>query len=148
MPVNWIGVLYMFELNDSLSFLLSKCNQKAFAIAQERLSAYDLTPEQAVALTYLYKKDGINQLQLGEIIQKDRTTVSGIIHRLVTVGYVIKGKNPSDKRSSSLYLTPKARAIEEEILKHAVEANKTLMKNLTVEEQQQLISILEKIRNS
>lgn len=138
----------MFELNDSLSFLLSKCNQKAFAIAQERLSAYDLTPEQAVALTYLYKKDGINQLQLGEIIQKDRTTVSGIIHRLVTVGYVIKGKNPSDKRSSSLYLTPKARAIEEEILKHAVEANKTLMKNLTVEEQQQLISILEKIRNS
>lgn len=138
----------MLELNNSLSFLLSKCNQKAFAIAQERLGAYDLTPEQAVALTYLYKKDGINQLQLGEMIQKDRTTVSGIIHRLVTVGYVIKGKNPSDKRSSLLYLTQKARAIEEEILKHAVEANETLMKNLTVQEQQQLISTLEKIRSS
>lgn len=138
----------MFELNDSLSFLLAKCNQKAFSIAQERLAAYDLTPEQAVALTYLYNKDGINQLQLGEMIQKDRTTVSGIIHRLVAVGYVIKGVNPSDKRSSLLYLTQKARAIEGEILKHAVEANETLMQSLTEQEKQMLISILQKIRNS
>lgn len=138
----------MFELNDSLSFLLSKCNQKAFALAQERLTEFNLTPEQAVALTYLFKKDGINQLQLGEMIQKDRTTVSGIINKLVTLGYVIKETNPSDKRSSLLYVTEKAISIKDVMLEQAVEVNKFLTKNLTDQEREFLIASLKKIRNS
>ena len=138
----------MFELNDSLSFLLSKCNQKAFALAHERLTELNLTPEQAVALTYLLKKDGINQLQLGEMIQKDRTTVSGIINKLVTLGYVIKGTNPSDKRSSLLYVTEKALSIKDVMLDQAVEVNKFLTKDLTDQEREFLIASLKKIRNS
>ncbi|MER1987434.1 MAG: MarR family transcriptional regulator [Solibacillus sp.] len=138
----------MFELNDSLSFLLSKCNQKAFALAQERLITFSLTPEQAVALTHLLKKDGINQLQLGEMIQKDRTTVSGIINKLVTLGYVIKETNPSDKRSSLLYVTEKANAIKDAMLEQAIEVNQALMKDLTEQQREILIISLKKIRNS
>lgn len=137
----------MFELNDSLSFLLSKCNQKAFALSQERLVEFNLTPEQAVALTYLLKKDGINQLQLGEMIQKDRTTVSGIINKLVALGYVIKETNPSDKRASLLYVTEKVISLKDVILEQAVEVNKYLMKDLTDQEQEFLIASLKKIRN-
>ncbi|HWK24552.1 MAG TPA: MarR family transcriptional regulator [Ureibacillus sp.] len=138
----------MFELNDSLSFLLSKCNQKAFALSQERLLEFNLTPEQAVALTYLFKKDGINQLQLGEMIQKDRTTVSGIINNLVKLGYVIKGTNPYDKRSSVLFLTESSISIRDVMLEQAVEVNKFLTKDLTDEEREFLIATLKKIRNS
>jgi len=138
----------MFELNDSLSFLLSKCNQKAFALAQERLIEFNLTPEQAVALTYLFKKDGINQLQLGEMIQKDRTTVSGIVNKLVTLGYVIKGTNPSDKRSSLLFITEKAISIKDGMLQQAVEVNKFLTKDLTDQEREFLLTMLKKIRYS
>ncbi|MGE7664711.1 MarR family winged helix-turn-helix transcriptional regulator [Ureibacillus composti] len=138
----------MFELNDSLSFLLSKCNQKAFALAQERLIEFNLTPEQAVALTYLFKKDGINQLQLGEMIQKDRTTVSGIVNKLVTLGYVIKGTNPSDKRSSLLFITEKAISIKDVMLQQAVEVNKFLTKDLTDQEREFLLTMLKKIRYS
>lgn len=138
----------MFELNDSLSFLLSKCNQKAFALAQERLIEFNLTPEQAVALTYLFKKDGINQLQLGEMIQKDRTTVSGIINKLANLGYVTKGTNPSDKRSNLVYITEKAISIKDVLLEQAVEVNKFLTKDLTDQEREFLIATLIKIRNS
>jgi len=138
----------MFELNDSLSFLLSKCNQKAFALAQERLIEFNLTPEQAVALTYLFKKDGINQLQLGEMIQKDRTTVSGIVNKLVTLGYVIKGTNPSDKRSSLLFITEKALSIKDVMLQQAVEVNKFLTKDITDQEREFLLTMLKKIRYS
>jgi len=138
----------MFELNDSLSFLLSKCNQKAFALAQERLIEFNLTPEQAVALTYLFKKDGINQLQLGEMIQKDRTTVSGIVNKLVTLGYVSKGTNPSDKRSSLLFITEKALSIKDVMLQQAVEVNKFLTKDITDQEREFLLTMLKKIRYS
>jgi len=143
-----IGVIIMFELNDSLSFLLSKCNQKAFALAQERLIEFNLTPEQAVALTYLFKKDGINQLQLGEMIQKDRTTVSGIVNKLVTLGYVSKGTNPFDKRSSLLFITEKALSIKDVMLQQAVEVNKFLTKDLTDQEREFLLTMLKKIRYS
>lgn len=138
----------MFELNDSLSFLLSKCNQKAFALSQERLSEFNLTPEQAVALTYLFKKDGINQLQLGEMIQKDRTTISGILNKLETLGYVRKGTNQSDKRSSLIYVTEKALAIKDAMLDQAVEVNKFLSKDLTDQEREFLIATLKKLRNN
>jgi DNA-binding MarR family transcriptional regulator len=138
----------MFELYDSLSFLLAKCNQKAFALSQERLSEYNLTPEQAVALTYLFKKDGINQLQLGEMIQKDRTTISGILNKLEASGYIRKGVNPSDKRSSLIYVTEKALKIKDALLEQAVEVNKFLTKDLTDQEREWLIAFLKKIRNN
>lgn len=138
----------MFELNDSLSFLLAKCNQKAFALSQERLSEYNLTPEQAVALTYLFKKDGINQLQLGEMIQKDRTTISGILNKLETSRYIRKEVDPSDKRSSLIYVTEKALKIKDAMLEQAVEVNKFLSKDLTDQEREWLIAVLRKIRNN
>lgn len=138
----------MFELNESISFLFSKCDQKAWALAQERLIKYNLTPQQAVALTYLFKKDGINQLELGEMIQKDRTTVSGIINNLVISGYVEKRTNPKDKRSSLLYITEKAKLIEDSIIEQIIEVNKYLLKDLTDQEQKFLIDILKKIRNN
>lgn len=137
----------MFELNESVSFLLSKCDQRAWALAQERLTEFNLTPQQAVALTYLYKKDGINQLQLGEMIQKDRTTVSGIVNNLVISGYLMKKVNAEDRRSSLLYITDKAISIQDTIINQVIEVNKRLVADLTEEEQTLLIKILNQIRN-
>lgn len=138
----------MFELKDSISFLLSKCNQKAWALAQERLIEFHLTPQQAVALTNLYKRDGINQLELGEIIQKDRTTVSGIVNNLAISEYIVKRVNPNDKRSSLLYVTNKALAIKDEINAHILQVNENLLKDLTEQEQKLIIEILNKIWHS
>lgn len=136
------------ELNNSISFLLSKCHQKALAIAHDNLEEFNLTPEQAVALTNLFKKDGINQLQLGEMIQKDRTTVSGIVNRLVNLGYVTKRTNPSDKRCYLLHVTEKALSIKEDLFKKVVEINNQLTKDFTDQEREVLIFLLKKIRNS
>lgn len=143
-----MGAYIMFKLNESISFLLSKCHQKAWALAQERLTEYNLTPQQAVALTYLFKKDGINQLELGEMIQKDRTTVSGIVNNLVKSEYLVKKVDQEDRRSSLLYVTKKAHSIEEVIINQVIEVNESLVKDLTEQEQRLLIELLNKVRES
>ena len=82
------------------------------------------------------------------MIQKDRTTVSGIVNRLVNLGYVTKRTNPSDKRCYLLHVTEKALSIKEDLFKKVVEINNQLTKDFTDQEREVLIFLLKKIRNS
>lgn len=137
----------MFNLKRSPSFLLSKCNQKAKELAVESLKEFNLTPAQAVVMTCLYKQDGLSQLDLGMNSGKDRTTISGIINRLVMLGYVDRITDPNDRRSTLVYLTPKAREIEEQLEQEGNFVNHQLTQMLEETEKEQLLTLLTKIWN-
>lgn len=135
----------MLELNDSLSFLINKCNQKALGIASNYLIDLELTPAQALALHALYIKDGINQLTLGEKIQKDKTTTGNLLIKLEKSGFITRENDPEDRRSSIIYLTSKAIEIQNELKERLLKINTTLSSNLTDIELQLLFSLLKKI---
>ena len=140
-----MGELIMLELNDSLSFLINKCNQKALSIANNYLIDLELTPAQALALHALYIKDGINQLTLGEKIQKDKTTTGNLLIKLEKSGFITREIDPEDRRSSIIYLTSKAFDIQNELKERLLKINATLSSNLTDIELQLLLSLLKKI---
>ena len=137
----------MLELNDSLSFLINKCNQKALYVANNYLEDLDLTPPQALALHALLIKDGINQLTLGEKIQKDKTTTGNILMKLEETGFINREIDPEDRRSSIIYLTAKAKEQQYELKERLFKINNTLSLNLTDIELQLLMSLLKKIWN-
>jgi DNA-binding MarR family transcriptional regulator len=135
-----------FDIEESLGFLLSKCHQKAFQIFREKLLPSNLTPPQFAMLAFLWKKDGLSQIQLGMAMGMDRTTISGIIDRLESQGLVSRMPHPEDRRVFMIHLTEAGRVLEHSISHLSIEANAELASNLTKEEQQTLLVLLKKVK--
>ena len=137
----------MFNIEESIGFLMSKCHRKAFQMLKQRLEPYGITPPQFAAMSFLWQREGvINQNQLGELLGTDNATLSGIIDRLGKAGYVKRKKNMKDRRSFNLVLTEAGENIYQQLEPIVREHNKTLAKPLEEEEQTTLIRLLKKMR--
>ena len=134
-----------FAIEKNHGYLLARAHQYFSFCLKEKLNKYKITPPQLGMLAFLWKNDGINQIQLGSRMNKDRTTISGIIDRLEKEGLVIRRKNPDDRRTHLIYLTPRAFDLKDELERLAAQANNEATVMLTKAEKEQLEKILRKI---
>jgi len=102
----------MYEINNSIGFLLSKAYQRAWAIMRGEIESYDLTPPQFGLLAFLWQQDGLTQAELSEKGQIDRTTVGGLIDRLEKTGLVERRQHPQDRRAHLIHLTGRGKELE------------------------------------
>jgi DNA-binding MarR family transcriptional regulator len=99
-----------------------------------------------MVLKHLCQKDGISQYELGEVVRKDRSTISNILRRLEAVGLVTRTPDPNDRRSWLVYVTPKGLSLKGTLEKKLKEINEILTEALTQQEISNLRVYLEKIR--
>ncbi|UNC91982.1 MarR family winged helix-turn-helix transcriptional regulator [Candidatus Contubernalis alkaliaceticus] len=137
----------MNSIENSLGFLLSKCHRKAFQMLKQRLEPYGITPPQFAVMSFLWQREGINQNQLGELMNTDNATLSGIIDRLEKVGYIKREKNLQDRRSFSLVVTEDGVKIQKELESIVMEHYKILTKPLEEDELMTLIQLLKKLKS-
>jgi DNA-binding MarR family transcriptional regulator len=102
----------MYDIEESIGFLLSKAYQRAWAILREEIEQYDLTPPQFALLAFLWQQDGLTQVELSEKGQIDRSTIGGLIDRLERVGLLERRQHPQDRRAHLIYLTEQGKAME------------------------------------
>jgi MarR family transcriptional regulator, lower aerobic nicotinate degradation pathway regulator len=136
----------MFDIENSLGFLLAKSYQRAYALFKAPLEKYSLTPKQFSLLAFLWKQDGLSQVELSDQCQIDRTTIGGLIDRLQKQGYVRREPNPEDRRAFQIHLTDQGRALEEELLSIAGKVTDTFTAGLSPEETETLRRLLKKLR--
>ncbi|HOP39490.1 MAG TPA: MarR family transcriptional regulator [Geobacteraceae bacterium] len=136
----------MFDIENSLGFLLAKSYQRGYALFKAPLENYHLTPKQFSLLAFLWKQDGLSQVELSEKCQIDRTTIGGLIDRLQTRGYVRREPHPEDRRAFKIRLTDTGRNLEKELLSIAREVTGIFTDGLTPVETETLRQLLEKLR--
>ena len=73
-------------------------------------AGHDVTPDQWVVLNRLAETAGLTQAGLGERTVKDKTTITRILDRLEEKGLLIRQRDPRDRRSQRLFLTPAGEA--------------------------------------
>lgn len=80
-------------------------------LAKRRLVPLGLTVQLCGVLNLL-AEGPISQQALGEQLGIDRTTVVELIDDLERQGVVVRRRNPADRRSYALHLTPKGRTVQ------------------------------------
>jgi DNA-binding MarR family transcriptional regulator len=75
------------------------------------LKKYHLGSGQYIFLLSLLENEGINQEQLADIVQIDKTTTARAVAKLEREGYLTRETCPEDKRAYILHATEKAREI-------------------------------------
>lgn len=74
-------------------------------IYDHRLQQYDLTGSQLSVLFQLWKKDGLTQKEIQEILNIRPASVSGLVDTLSSKGFIVRKQDDEDARIKRLYLT-------------------------------------------
>lgn len=136
----------MYDIENSIGFLIAKVYQRGFGLIKEQLDPYDLTPQQFSLLAFLWIEDGLSQTILSQKTQIDRTTIGGLIDRLAKLGLVKRLPHPEDRRAYRICLTERGKELEGELCDIALRVSARYLAPLTDEEQDTLRVILKKLR--
>jgi len=108
-----------------LSTLLAKGFSKSLA---SRANALGFLPGQFPVLVELWNEDGITQRELLDRLDIEQATLANTLSRMERDGLVERRPHPRDRRATCIYLTERARAIEEPALAAARDADQELFK--------------------
>lgn len=84
--------------------LVRRAQQRHLAVWQSEVSA-EITSVQYAALEILQRTPGVNQRQLGDELDVDRSTIADLVARMVRNEMIERSDDPDDKRSYVLFLT-------------------------------------------
>jgi DNA-binding MarR family transcriptional regulator len=116
-------------------------------LARRRLAPLGLTVQLCGVLNLL-AEGAISQQELGEQLGIDRTTVVELIDGLETSGIVIRRRNPADRRSYALALTPRGRTVQKRAAKAFDAAANEFFGPLTATERREITDMLRRMISS
>ncbi|MBP3886416.1 MAG: MarR family transcriptional regulator [Cellulosilyticum sp.] len=133
----------------SVGILLRCINKEIASIANKDLEIYGITLMQNEVLHYIYfkeKKQDINQKDIEKFFNCSNPTITGILNRLQAKSLVTREPSKEDARYKVIKLTGEGRHIvEKEHKVKAIQMEQRLIKNLSVDEAEQLEALLMKV---
>jgi MarR family transcriptional regulator, temperature-dependent positive regulator of motility len=136
----------MTDTHDMPGHLARRFQQIAVAVflAEVEGAGFDLTPVQYAALAAVGDKPGIDQVTLAGLIAYDRTTITGVIDRLVQKGLMARQESSRDRRARELKITDAGRRTLRGITPSVEAAQRTMLRGLTEKEARDLVRLLQK----
>ncbi len=133
---------------DCIFFQFAKTYQLSSRFLTRKISELNLTSVQAMTLGFLAEQDQITSSELGMRVELDSATLTGILDRLETAGFIERKGNPDDRRSIRIHLTKKGKPLAREATRVIAEANQEFLQILTEEQKRNLHSIISTLRLS
>jgi MarR family transcriptional regulator, temperature-dependent positive regulator of motility len=132
--------------NEMPGHLARRFQQIAVAVflAEVGEAGYDLTPVQYAALAAVGADPGIDQVTLAGLIAFDRTTIAGVIDRLVLKGLMKRQESSRDRRARELTLTAAGRRTLRSVTPAVEAAQRVMLRGLTEKEAKELVRLLQK----
>lgn len=133
-------VPYLPSVGRLLGFASKTCSE----LAEKRLAQHDLTLQQWVLLTALWRKDGLTVGRLAAYYRATEPSTSNLIGRMEAKGLVQRRLNPDDRRQVRVFLSDKARSLAH-LLEFYQEINEALLQGFTSDERKAFVSMLERV---
>jgi DNA-binding MarR family transcriptional regulator len=132
--------------NEMPGHLARRFQQIAVAVflAEVEEAGFDLTPVQYAALAAIKINPGIDQVTLAGLIAYDRTTITGVVDRLVQKGLLVRNPSSRDRRARELQITEAGKRTLRAITPAVEAAQRTMLRGLTEKEGAELMRLLRK----
>ncbi len=136
----------MTETHDMPGHLARRFQQIAVAVflAEVENAGSDLTPVQYAALKAVGANPGLDQVTLAGLIAFDRTTITGVVDRLVQKGLIARHESSRDRRARELKITDAGRRVLRGVTPAVEAAQRTMVRGLTEKEARELVRLLQK----
>ncbi|SFD04534.1 DNA-binding transcriptional regulator, MarR family [Bacillus sp. 491mf] len=135
----------MSRILESYGFLTGKVEQLLELDLIEKLAPYDINARQYGVLIKINEKPNLSQKEIANELKIDRTTMVDFIDHFESLQYVIRIKNPKDRRSYCIQITNKGQEVLENCWGMLTQSEMKILSPLTEEEQFFLKTCLLKI---
>ncbi|MBR0715976.1 MarR family winged helix-turn-helix transcriptional regulator [Bradyrhizobium liaoningense] len=136
----------MRDNNEMPGHLARRFQQIAVAVflAEVGEAGFDLTPVQYAALASIKANPGIDQATLAGLIAYDRTTITGVVDRLVQKNLLVRRASSRDRRARELEITDEGKRTLRAITPAVEEAQRIMLRGLTPKEAAELMRLMRK----
>ena len=133
----------MLKLRNQLCFPLYACSREIIKRYKPFLDELDLTYTQYIAMMVLWEEKSVNVKLLGELLHLDSGTLTPLLKKLESKGYVTRRRSAEDERNLIVTITKDGEALRERAVSVPGEIAKC--SNLDLEEAKTLYRILYKM---
>ena len=143
---------YLVMKNDTnlIIHLISRIREKANRFISAELKRYGiegLLPVHGDILFALMVYGELPMKRIAEIIDRKKSTVTTLVEKMETLGYVAKKKDETDNRIFLISLTEKGHRYREEIIEISNNVLQKLYKKMPYTEREQLVQSLKAIND-
>jgi DNA-binding MarR family transcriptional regulator len=134
-----------YAIDDNLGYLVNRAARLMAQMFSRRLHRHGVALAQWAILLFLYDRDGQTQRELSRVVAIEPPTVARTIDRMVRDGLVRREPHPRDKRATRIRLTPRARALREQLGAESMAGNEYAARALSAEELETLKTLLRRV---
>ncbi len=131
------------KLSNQLCFPLYACSKEIIRKYKPYLDEIDLTYTQYIAMMVLWEKKTVNVKMLGECLYLDSGTLTPVLKKLESKGYITRERSSEDERNLVVSITPEGEKLKDKAL--SIPPSMGSCVKLTAEEYQVLYKLLYKI---
>ena len=129
----------------SAGYLVNHLGRQFAVLLANRLKPLGLAPAQHAVLLALWQEDGLSQRELVNILETRQATAANTLDRMERDGLISREAHPHDARSKQIFLTAKARGLEDEVTRIARDINANALAVLDEHERGQFLEMLKRI---
>lgn len=117
MPPKTLPINDMLKLDNQLCFALYSASLAMTKLYKPLLKALGLTYPQYLAMLVLWERDGQMVSELGDRLSLDSGTLTPLLKRMETAGWISRQRDAQDERRVFITLTPAGRTLKAEAAK-------------------------------
>ena len=134
------------KLENQICFPLYACAKEIIKRYKPFLDELDLTYTQYIAMMVLWEKTEMNVKELGRYLFLDSGTLTPVLKKLESKGYISRERMKSDERNVIIHITESGMALREQAVQ--VPARMSRCVNLEPQDAMQLYTLLYKVMAS
>jgi DNA-binding MarR family transcriptional regulator len=132
-------------VSQSVGFTLSSLGYAVAARFRATLAPLELEPREFALLRTVAVAEGRSQQAVGGLLQIPPSRMVAFVDALEARGLLERRHNPLDRRTRELHLTDRGRSLLERALALAIDLERELLADLSPEESEQLLGLLQRI---
>lgn len=144
-PARADDAIRLGPLADFIGFHLRLAQEASFRAFAQRSGCPGIKPSRFAIMTLIAENPGLSQTALGRAAGRDKSTLTTSLDDLTRRGLVRRDREPSDRRSYRLRLTPKGEEVLADLMERAREHDRLLDSIVGPDRKPELIRLLARI---
>jgi MarR family transcriptional regulator, organic hydroperoxide resistance regulator len=135
-------------INDRTVYYIARIRDKADRLLARELKEHGLhglAPSHGDIMVALFKHRQLTMGDLARIIDRDKSTVTGLVDKLVRLEYLEKNPDPGDQRVQMVSLTEKGGRLIPAFITISIRLQEAFSRDLTDREKETLAGLLKKV---
>lgn len=144
-PARTDDAIRLGPLANFIGFHLRLAQEASFRAFAQRSGCPGIKPSRFAIMTLIAENPGLSQTALGRAAGRDKSTLTTSLDDLTRRGFVRRDREPSDRRSYRLHLTPKGEEVLADLMERAREHDRLLDSIVGSDRKPELIRLLARI---